>query len=173
MSIKFEDGSIVSYVRNSYQLNYRGVSYVNVEPDEPLDFAHNAKAKMQKNDTIQVLLGGKVFCELVPAKMFEISVDNHDQKAIFYEGADFVTHMDTRYYHKKPMVWYPSLITQGRFNEDGSLQIRVQLRRGSELYILRKEEQPKTVKRKKVEVEDEDSQERSVAKHDWSVDFPQ
>ena len=163
MSIKFEDGTIVSYVRDSYQLNYGGVLYVNKDPEYGLNFAHNAKARLQPDKTIHILNRDKVFCELVPARMIQIPVAHTDQMAIFYEGADFVEYMGTKYYNRKPMIWPYSRIVSGVFDEGGCLEINVRLRRGCDRYLLKKNEQPETLKRKMKEICD-DSQEGSSAK---------
>ena len=145
--VTFEDGSTASYVRNTYQLNYKGAVYVNRDPEEPVDFAHNAKARMGADHTIQILSGGQTHCELVPAKTIEIPMEG-GEKAVFVEGASFVEYAQTMYYGQAPMVHFSASDSKGRIMADGCLEIRTELGRHCQICVLKKEKKIKKPKRK-------------------------
>ena len=141
-SVIFDDHTVAQYVRNTYQLIYKGVEYVDKEPDETLDFAHNAKAKMD-NGVIHILCEGKTVCELVPAKTIEIPMENDDvNKIIFVEGGSCVKYAQETYYGKV-MTAFSSTLSNGRINENGHIEIKTKLRRGSDRCLLVKEERIK------------------------------
>ena len=147
-TVIFEDRSVAQYVRNTFQLIYKGVCYVDKEPDETLDFAHNAKARMD-DGVIHILCEGKTVCELVPAKTIEIPMENDEvNKIIFIEGGVFVEYAQETYFGKM-MTAFSSTMSKGRLNEDGNIEIRTKLRRGADLCLLVKEEGAKDEVKKK------------------------
>jgi hypothetical protein len=150
-TVIFDDRTVGEYVRNTYQLIYKGVQYVDKEPDEILDFAHNAKARME-DGVIHILCEGKTICELVPAKTIEIPMENDEaNKILFTEGDSYVEYANETYYGKLMTTFSPTK-SKGRLTEEGHIEIRTRLRRGSDICLLAKEETTK--KRKTDEIKE-------------------